>query len=430
MNHRTTHHAAVVTPWGKINEPASPQVCKQLPATLTPKDGSLDSVDSAALDSRPDQDRIQSAINGCAAGQAVQLVKGAGDNSAFLSGPLQLKSGVTLWIDDGVTLFASRNPKDYDNGKGTCGVKSGACLPLISVKGNNAGVMGIRTGGRQGTIDGRGDQTMLGKSTTWWELGENAKKANQVQNSPDLIKVQNSSEFTLYDVNLINAAYFHFFSHIVNGLTIWGVRVKSPANNYKGVPYSTINAKNTDGIDPASSGPITSNINTDGIDPISSKNVTIAHSNISTGDDNVAIKAYSHKGPAQNISVIHNTFEFGHGMSIGSETNGIYDVLVDDLTLNGTENNGVRIKSDSSNAGEVDGVIYKNVTMTNVKNPIVIDPQYLTGNGSSVPDFAAVTINGLRAVNSTHGSSTLEGYDATHPLGLTLENVQLDATKV
>ncbi|NAS64489.1 polygalacturonase, partial [Pseudomonas syringae pv. actinidiae] len=82
--------AAVVTPWGKINEPASPQVCKQLPATLTPKDGSLDSVDSAALDSRPDQDRIQSAINGCAAGQAVQLVKGAGDNSAFLSGPLQL----------------------------------------------------------------------------------------------------------------------------------------------------------------------------------------------------------------------------------------------------------------------------------------------------------------------------------------------------
>ncbi|EGH11555.1 polygalacturonase [Pseudomonas savastanoi pv. glycinea str. race 4] len=114
--------AAVVTPWGTISEPTSPPVCKQLQAHLTPRDGSLDSADGSALDSRPDQENIQNAINGCASGQAVKLVKGDGDNSAFLSGPLQLKSGVTLWIDGGVTLFASRTPKDYDNGKGTCGV--------------------------------------------------------------------------------------------------------------------------------------------------------------------------------------------------------------------------------------------------------------------------------------------------------------------
>ncbi|RMV54161.1 Polygalacturonase, partial [Pseudomonas syringae pv. papulans] len=165
--------AAVVTSWGRVIEPSSPPVCKQIQATLTPRNGSLDSVDSAALDSRPDQDRIQSAINGCAAGQAVQLVKGADNNSAFLSGPLQLKSGVTLWIDDGVTLFASRNPKDYDNGKGTCGVTTvanqDACSSLISAKNTHAsGVIG------KGVIDGRGGSLLTAGANanlrSWWDL--------------------------------------------------------------------------------------------------------------------------------------------------------------------------------------------------------------------------------------------------------------------
>ncbi|MGF6919079.1 glycosyl hydrolase family 28 protein [Paraburkholderia sp. 40] len=46
---------------------------------------------------------------------AVRLVKNSsGAGNAFLSGPLVLPSGVTLWIDDGVTLFASRDVVVYD----------------------------------------------------------------------------------------------------------------------------------------------------------------------------------------------------------------------------------------------------------------------------------------------------------------------------
>ncbi|WP_233857410.1 glycosyl hydrolase family 28 protein [Paraburkholderia sp. HD33-4] len=46
---------------------------------------------------------------------AVRLVKNSsGAGNAFLSGPLVLPSGVTLWVDDGVTLFASRDVVVYD----------------------------------------------------------------------------------------------------------------------------------------------------------------------------------------------------------------------------------------------------------------------------------------------------------------------------
>ena len=39
---------------------------------------------------------------------AVELAPGAEGANAFLSGPLELKEGVTLLVDKGVTLFASR----------------------------------------------------------------------------------------------------------------------------------------------------------------------------------------------------------------------------------------------------------------------------------------------------------------------------------
>jgi polygalacturonase len=68
--------------------------------------------------------------------------------------------------------------------------------------------------------------------------------------------------------------------------------------------------------------------------------------------------------------------------------------------------------------------------MTGVKDLIVIDPRYSGGgSGSSIPNFADITLNGVVAVHSASGAtSTLDGFDASHPLGLKLENIKLDAT--
>lgn len=68
--------------------------------------------------------------------------------------------------------------------------------------------------------------------------------------------------------------------------------------------------------------------NTDGIDPGSSSNITVAHSWIDSGDDNIAVKT-----GVTHMSVLDNHFYDGHGMSIGSETyTGQSFLLVDGLT--------------------------------------------------------------------------------------------------
>src|SRR5213075_1676034 len=67
----------------------------------------------------------------------------------------------------------------------------------------------------------------------------------------------------------------------------------------------------------------------------------ITHSFIKTGDDNVAIKA-GNRGPASNITVSHNHWYRGHGVSIGSETNGgARAIRVFDLSVDGADNGQV-----------------------------------------------------------------------------------------
>ena len=54
--------------------------------------------------------RIQKALDGCPKGQAVEL-KADGAHDAFLSGPLDLRAGVTLRVDAKTILFGSRDPR-------------------------------------------------------------------------------------------------------------------------------------------------------------------------------------------------------------------------------------------------------------------------------------------------------------------------------
>ncbi|MDP9001130.1 MAG: hypothetical protein M3O46_13600 [Myxococcota bacterium] len=149
-------------------EPQFPPACATLLANKTKSGGTL------ADESNPDTARIQAAIDGCSAGQSVQLAVGAGGD-AFLTGPLTMKAGVTLWVDTNATLFASRNPRDFDVAPGTCGTfannSSSGCKPLIAVTVANAGIVG------GGIIDGRGGEPMVGATTTWWDVAQGAKTA-------------------------------------------------------------------------------------------------------------------------------------------------------------------------------------------------------------------------------------------------------------
>ncbi|MEQ9843638.1 glycoside hydrolase family 28 protein [Pectobacterium brasiliense] len=333
---------------------------------------------------------IQKALNNCGQGKAVRL--STGSSSVFLSGPLSLPSGVSLLIDKGVTLRAVNNAKSFENAPSSCGVvdKNGkGCDAFITATSTtNSGIYG------PGTIDGQGGVKLQDKKVSWWDLAADAKVKKLKQNTPRLIQINKSKNFTLYNVSLINSPNFHVVFSDGDGFTAWKTTIKTPST-----------ARNTDGID-----------------PMSSKNITIAHSSISTGDDNVAIKAYKGRAETRNISILHNEFGTGHGMSIGSETMGVYNVTVDDLNMNGTTN-GLRIKSDKSAAGVVNGVRYSNVVMKNVAKPIVIDTVYEKKEGSNVPDWSDITFKDI--TSQTKGVVVLNGENAKKPIEVTMKNVKL-----
>ena len=79
---------------------------------------------------------IQKVIDSCGRGKAVVL-RVHGKSDAFLSGPLELREGVTLVVDKGTTLFETLDPKVLELSPGSCGIVSKdpgrGCKPLISV---------------------------------------------------------------------------------------------------------------------------------------------------------------------------------------------------------------------------------------------------------------------------------------------------------
>jgi polygalacturonase len=350
-----------------VVEPTIPPVC----STLAPNSQASDTA------------RLQAAIDTCGAGHALRLSAGA-----YHAGPLTLRSGVTLLLDAGATLYASTNPKDYDLGAGTCGTigpASKGCREFINVSDTvGSGIMG------DGVIDGQGGHAMDGQAESWWQLARRAQKEKASQNVPRLIQLRKSREFTLYRVTLRNSPNFHVAMSDVDGFTAWAVKIDTPSD-----------ARNTDGIDPGGS-----------------RNITIAHSFIRTGDDNIAIKAGG-SNLTENVSILHNHFYSGHGMSIGSETSGgMRRVLVDDLTLDGTTA-GLRIKSDAGRGGLVTGVRYQNVCMRGVKNAIELNTRYeRRTEGSSIPVFRDITFERVGSV--TPSRVIMQGFDAAHPLQVNL----------
>jgi polygalacturonase len=390
-------------------------------------------------ESHLDMMRIQAALTMCKGGGAVKLMS-SGDNHVFVSGHLTVDSTI-LWIDAGTTLYASRDPSQYQIA-GNCGLTgisdSGACFPLLTVSGTSPGIVG------EGIIDGQGGEPIYGKDYSWWDLSNALRASNGSGPNPALIEVRKGSGtavtgFVMYKITLHNSPKFHVKLAATSpdncatpgdGFTVWGVTILTPAvartsTGFRPTPYYT---RNTDGIDPGEFALTNCGV--------------IACSQISTGDDQVALKA-AHG--LQNIVIAHNNFGTGHGMSLGSETNGgasninVYDLTIDaDSRWNGapasdtSDFNGIRVKSDESRGGQpVDGITFTDVCMRDLLNPIVIDSSYnpLYG-GTSYPIFKAITLKNVRDVTCMGlipPVVILQGFNDAFRAGpITLDNVIID----
>jgi polygalacturonase len=312
-----------------------------------------------------DTGRIQAALDTCkATGQSVVLAV-SGALDAFYAGTLTV-DGETLVVDSGVTLFGNGN---YTG-------------ELLAISGADAALMG------PGTIDGRGDL---------------------ISGTPRLIQANKITNFIVYNLTIEHPGKEHLYVEGGNGFTAWNLTIATPANT-----------KNTDGID---------------IDSMT--NVTVHGSSIEDGDDGVAIKTNS--AGASNITIENNTFHGTHGMSIGSQTfDGVVNVLWKGNTVYGsdqwgnesTNNNGINIKTDVECGGTVRQVTYVDTCMTGVKHLLVFNTSYGSCTGTAgTPYFTDIVIDGVYSTSSALSAySEFEGYSAAFPLGLTLENVDLDVT--
>ncbi|XP_030543219.1 exopolygalacturonase-like [Rhodamnia argentea] len=145
--------------------------------------------------------------------------------------------------------------------------------------------------------------------------------------------------------------------------------------NSKGFHFSLTFSQNFTGVNLNISAPGNSP-NTDGIHLSSSDHINISHSAIATGDDCIGIIQ-----GATNVSITDITCGPGHGISIGSlgKYPGEKDVIgvrVWNATLTNTTN-GLRIKSFPGNKQlHATDIIFEDVVLNNVKNPIIIDQNY------------------------------------------------------
>jgi len=421
-----------------VTEPKIPQVCTKLEASHLSVAGGLRDQDENLLDT----ERIQKALDGCAQGKAVELAaricpKGSecrvGNADSFLTGPLELREGVTLLIDKGVTLYGSRDPKVYeipnpDAKPGdpiVCGTSRprptnlptfsinqaarprGGCRSLITVNVKNAAIMG------EGSIDGRGYAELIGHDYSWWQMARKAQPNDDLYFATRLIVASHADGFILYKIHLLNSPNFHVAVNQTNGFTAWGVHLQTPVD--KKLIGTDNDARNTDGIDPGGS-----------------QNITITHSWIDNGDDNIAIKQ-----GVSHMSVIDNHFYTGHGMSIGSETVlGQSYLLVDGLTEDHTTS-GIRIKSNVKRGGPVHDLVYKNICMKDVPIPIAISPYYTNQTvepftdpkyeGDKIPDYKAITLENI--YSTTPGDVLIAGLNEEHRTGITLEDVVIENIK-
>lgn len=346
-----------------------------------------------------DTEAIQKAIDTCSPKKGTVLLAG-GD---FVSGPLEIKSGVTFKVAKGAQLLASVDRSDY---KPATLMRQPTIEPFLHVV--NADHVTI-TGG--GVIDGRGQ--------VWWDYIKGTKNAGVLGNDhprPMGLLIDHSNHITVEDITVQNSGFWQIVPYYSEYLVFRNLRVLAPGH----------------------AGP-----NTDGIDPFSSSHILIDHYYASVGDDDIAIKsgAIGSPGPdapSTDITIVDCTFENGHGLSIGSEiSGGVSHIRVERVSLKNT-GAGIRLKSNRDRGADIGDMIFKDITMDNVQTSILISSFYPKEKqteeipaapvGRLTPHFHDIVFDNIKSTNGDV-AGIIMGLPEARVLGVTLKNVNIQAKK-
>ena len=289
----------------------------------------------------------------------------------YLTGPIRLKSNITLELEAGATLLFSTNFDDY--------------LPFVEVR--HEGVMMksfcpliYATDAENITIKGEG--TLDGQGKAWWDeffkvlidLRDNGKR--DVNKYQPLFEKENDVKKIASETNedwhgTLDRRFFRppFIQPIrCKNVRIEGVKIINS-------PFWTVNPEFCDNV--TVDGVTIHNVdspNTDGINPESCRNVHINNCHISVGDDCITIKsgrdlqARNIGAACENITVTNCTMLSGHGgVVIGSEmSGGVRRVTITNCVFEGTDR-GIRLKSTRGRGGIVEDIRISNIVMKDIK---------------------------------------------------------------
>lgn len=318
----------------------------------------------------------------------------------YLTGPIELKSNITILIDAGAELHFSDNFDDY--------------LPMVQSRWEGTDVMNfsplfyaykaenIAIKGR-GLIDGHGKKWWAYSEvhvknipTSHWQ--EEFKRLNKDVLAPDLpgwiergflrppfIQPMYCKNVLIEGITIQNSPFWTVNPEFCENVTVTGVTINNPHSP-----------------------------NTDGINPESCRYVHISNCHISVGDDCITIKSGKDRAgrkmnvPAENYTITNCTMLSGHGgVVIGSEmSGGVKKIAISNCIFDGTDR-GIRIKTARGRGGIVEDIRVDNIIMKNIKEQaIVLDMQYAKTTVEPISErtpqfknihFSNITANGNQA---------------------------------
>lgn len=303
---------------------------------------------------------IQKTIDDCAAngGGVVTFKPGI-----YLTGSIFLKSNVILDIPKGTMLIGSQDLKDYPLiDTRVAGMETQWPAALINILGqDNAAITG------DGVVHGRGKP--------FWDKYHEMRQEYDPKGlrwiidydcqRPRGILVANSIDITIKDIVFYQSGFWAVHILYSEHVTIDGMIID---NDIEGRGPST-----------------------DGIDIDSSSKILVQNCNINCNDDNFCLKAGRDADglrvnrPCEYIVIRDCIAGLGDGLfTCGSETSGsIRNIVAYNLKGLGTKY-GLRFKSSYNRGGTIENIYLYNIEMINVRDPFVVDLNWLPAYNARV----------------------------------------------
>ncbi len=313
----------------------------------------------------------------------------------YLTGPIHLKSNITLHIEGGATLRFSDNFDHYmpfvqSRWEGTDVTNFSPLIYAYEAK--NIAIVG------RGTLDGQGRKwwnfhhTLYSKPEDYKSKWQKAfHEQNQDIDKPDIptmvergflrppfIQPMFCENVKIEGVTIQNSPFWTVNPEYCDNITITGVTINNPDSP-----------------------------NTDGINPESCRNVHISDCHISVGDDCITIKSGKDEDgrkrgiACENITITNCTMLEGHGgVVIGSEMSGdVKKVTISNCVFVGTDR-GIRIKSARGRGGVVEDIRVSNIIFKNLKREAIKLNMYyqkseLEPVSERTPIFRNIHFNGI-----------------------------------